>query len=134
MRRRTRSTSGGDLPTTLLHLVRAAESECPQGHAEAFTELTKLALKKVPARGLFDPAVRGEPDLFAAIDGVAVRHLSLADARQAWRGALDASGLPFARRDELERAAHQVQDASDTVYFYAGLAFGLAFVCAYRPG
>jgi hypothetical protein len=132
--RRSRSLSRGDLPPTLQHLVRAAQSECPHGHAEALTELTSLALRKVPSRGLFDPAVRGEPDLFAAIDAVATRHLALAGARQAWRGALDAAELPFARRDDLERTAQQVQDVSDTAYFYAGLAFGLAFVCAYRSG
>jgi len=132
--RRTRRDTRADLPPTLQQLVHAAKLECPQGHAEALTELTVLAVRKIPSRGLFDPAVRGEPELFAAIEAVAVRHLALANARSAWRGALDAAELPFARRDEVERAAQHVQDVSETTYFYAGLAFGLAFVCAYRAG
>jgi hypothetical protein len=130
--RRARREARADLPPTLQHLVNAAKLECPGGHAEAFTELTTLAVRKIPARGLFDPAVRGEPELFDAIEAVAVRHLALANARAAWRGALDSAELTFSRRDEVERAAQRVQDISETTYFYAGLAFGLAFVCAYR--
>jgi hypothetical protein len=130
--RRPRREVSGALPPTLQHLVHAAKLECPHGHAEALTELTALAVRKIPSRGLFDPAVRGEPELFAAIEAVAVRHLALSTARTAWRGALDAADLTFAQRDEVERAAQHVRDISETAYFYAGLAFGLAFVCAYR--
>jgi hypothetical protein len=36
------------------------------------------------------------------------------------------------QRDALEEAALQVQSVSDTAYFYAGLAFGLAFVYVHR--
>jgi len=123
---------GNELPATLQQLVHAAETECPRGHAEALAELTTLAMRKIPSRGVFDPAVRGEPDLFAAIEAVAIRHLALANARTAWRAALDDAELTFARRDEIDRAAQHVQGISDTAYFYAGLAFGLSFVCAYR--
>ena len=130
--RRSRREARGDLPAPLLQLLHAAELECPHGHAEALTELTTLAIRKIPARGIFDPAVHGEPELFTAIEAVAVRHLSLANARAAWRGAIDAAELPFAKRDDLERTAQRVLDISETTYFYAGLAFGLAFVCAYR--
>ena len=125
---------GNELPATLLQLVHAAQAECPRGHAEALEELTTLAMRKIPSRGLFDPAVRGEPDLFAAIEAVAIRHFALSNARTAWRSALDDAELTFARRDEIERAAQHVQGISDTAYFYAGLAFGLSFVCAYRTG
>jgi hypothetical protein len=121
-------------PPTLRHLIRAAERECPRGHAEALLELTALAISKVPARGIFDPAARGEHELFAAIESVAQTHLELPDARAAWRRALEAAALNLDRRDEIERAALQVQGVSDTAYFYAGLAFGLAAVCIYRSG
>jgi hypothetical protein len=131
--RRARREARGDLPAPLLHLLHAAELECPHGHAEALTELTTLAIRKIPARGIFDPAVHGEPELFAAIESVAIRHLALATARTAWRAAIDEAELPFAKRDHLERAAQHVLDISETTYFYAGLAFGLAFVCVYRP-
>jgi uncharacterized protein involved in type VI secretion and phage assembly len=97
-------------------------------------ELTALALSKAPARGIFDPTARGEHELFAAIESVAQTHLDLADARAAWRSALQSAALTLDRRDEIERAALQVQGVSDTAYFYAGLAFGLAAVCIYRTG
>jgi hypothetical protein len=89
--------------------------------------LTTLALRKVPSRGIFDPAVRGEDDLFTSIDAVATRHLHLGEARADWRRALDAAELSFDRRDDIEQAALRVRSVSDTSYFYAGLAFGLAF-------
>ena len=134
MRRgRSRVVTVADWHPTLRQLVRAAELECPRGHAEALLELTALALHKVPARGIFDPSVHEEPELFAAIESVAKTHLELASARTEWRSAVDASGLSFERRDELERAALHVQSVSDTAYFYAGLAFGLAFVFTCRP-
>lgn len=132
--------SGGSRPATpagwppaLRHLIRAAELECPPGHAEALVELTTLALRKVPARGIFDPAARGEHEVFAAIESVARAHLELSDARAAWRAALEAAELPLERRDDIERTALQVQSVSDTAYFYAGLAFALTAVCLYRP-
>ena len=134
MRRRPLpSLTPADWPPTLRRLVQAAERECPRGHGSALRELTALALDKVPARGIFDPGARGEDDLFAAIEAVAHAHLELAGARSSWRGALDAAKLEIDRRDALEQAALEVQSVSDTAYFYAGLAFGLAFVCLCRP-
>jgi hypothetical protein len=131
-RRRSRPAALAEWPPALRQIVRAAEHECPRGHAETLAELTELALRKVPARGIFDPAARGEPDLFAAIEAAAVAHLRLAEARGRWRQTLDAAGIPFERRDEIERAALEVQSISDTAYFYSGLAFALVFVCVYR--
>ena len=132
--RQPRSPSAGvaEWPLPLRQLVSAARTECPAGHAEMLTELTVLAIRKVPARGIFDPTARGEDDLFSAIEAIALRHLELADARTIWRRSLDGAGLPFERRDAIESAARQLLDVSDTAYFYTGLAFGLAFVCAYR--
>ena len=91
-----------------------------------------VAMRKVPARGIFDPAIRGENDLFAAIDGVATKHLGRSAARTRWRRAIETPKLPFEARDEIDGAAQQMQAISDTAYFYAGLAFGLAYVCTCR--
>lgn len=130
--RRSRSATSADWPESFRHLIRSAETECPSGHAAALRALTVLALRKVPARGIFDPAVRGDDELFAAIESVARTHLELSRARHAWRGALEAAALSMERRDEIESAALQVQSVSDTAYFYAGLAFGLASAVVYR--
>src|SRR5262245_52693461 len=120
MSRRKSSTSAAatrsDWPRSLVWLIKAAALECPRGHSEALRDLTTLALRKVPARGVFDPAARGEHELFVAIESVAQTHLELADARAAWRGALETSGLDLVHRDDLERAALQVQSVSDTAY------------------
>lgn len=134
MARRRSSAELTEWPPVLRHLVRAAERECPSGHAEALVELTALALRKVPARGVFDPGSRGEDDLFGAIEAVARDHLELAAARAAWQAALDSAALGFEHRDEIARAALQVQSVSDTAHYYAGLAFGLAASSVFRPG
>jgi hypothetical protein len=132
--RRSQPVMPAEWPQTLRHVIRAAQLECPRGHAAALLELTALAISKVPSRGIFDPAVRGEDDLFSAIEAAARNHLELTDARTAWRAALEAAGLDLERRDDIEQAASQVQCVSDTAYFYAGLAFGLAALCVYRTG
>lgn len=131
-RRRSASPSLASFPLPLQRLVRAAEIECPAGHAEALQALTALALHKVPARGIFEPGTREEPELYSAIESVARAHLDLAEARAGWRAALKAAQLPIERRDDLETAALEVQSASDTAYFYAGLAFGLTFSYLHR--
>jgi len=131
---RSRPAKLAEWPHTLRAVIQAAQLECPSGHAHALVELTKLAVHKVPARGIFDPGVRGEEDMYKAIETVARQYLELTDARAAWRRALDAADLELERRDEIERAALQVQNASDTAYFYTGLAFGLVSLCVYRAG
>jgi hypothetical protein len=123
-----------DWPPVMRELLRAAETECPPGHAAALADLTTLAMRKVPARGVFDPGAQGEHDLFVEIEAIGRAHLALSEAEAAWRQALRAAAMPVEKRDALERAAVQVQTASDTAYFYAGLAFGLVFVCVYRSG
>jgi len=133
MRRRSRDpVEPVGLPVHLRHVLRAAERECPRGHAQALRELTALAVQKVPARGIFDPAARGEEDLFKAIEKVADRHLGRGPARAAWKRAMRRGRLDLETRDGIERAALQVQGASDSVYFYTGLAFGLTWLSVYR--
>ncbi|MGH9160820.1 MAG: hypothetical protein ACRD2X_12665 [Vicinamibacteraceae bacterium] len=132
MPRRSRTYTLADWHPALRRLVRIAELECPDGHAEALFELIALAMRKVPTRGIFDPGSRSEPELFAAIESVARSHLEFGDARAAWRKALKAAALTLEERDGIETAAVQVQAASDTAYYYAGLSFGLVFVYASR--
>lgn len=127
---RTRAVTGW--PPLVQHVLQSAEHECPRGHARALADLMDVAMRKVPARGIFDPAIRGENDLFAAIDGVATTHLGRRAARTRWRRAIETPKLPFEARDEIDGAAQQMQAISDTAYFYAGLAFGLAYVCTCR--
>jgi hypothetical protein len=131
-RRRPRPVMSAEWTPTLQQLVRVAHEECPHGHAQAFAAFVALAMTKVPSRGIFDPAVRGEPDMFAAIEAIARTHLGVGTARAGWKASLDAAALPFERRDEIERASLQLRSASDTAYYYAGLAFGLAFLSGYR--
>ena len=133
MNRRSPSPAGlADLPAPVRHLIRAAERECPKGHAGALRDLTALAIDKVPARGIFDPTSRGEPELFTAIEGIANRHLGRTRARAEWHRAVRRARLAREASDRIERAAHQVQGVSDTAYFYAGLAFGLTWISVYR--
>jgi hypothetical protein len=124
-RRSPSSLQSAEWPLYLRRVIRAAELECPRGHAQALKELSELALLKVPARGIFDPTSRGEHELFGVIESVARRHLGLVQARRGWHESLGHAGLELAARDEIERAALHVQAVSDTAYYYAGLAFGL---------
>ena len=121
-----------DWPRQLRLLFVAAEHECPAGHAAALRELTTLAQKKGPARGIFDPTFRGEHDLFTAIEDIADRHLGMRPAKAAWKRIVREAGLEPDTRDQVEQAAQQLQAVSDTAYFYAGLAFGLTSVSFYH--
>jgi hypothetical protein len=129
---RRASWSDRDLPVHLRHVFRAADRECPRGHGAALRALTALAVSKVPARGIFDPASRNEQELFTAIEVIANRHLGRRQARAAWRSAIRRANLELDVRDRIERAVLQAQSVSDTAYFYAGLAFGLTWVSIYR--
>lgn len=130
--RPSRSVSVAEWTPAIRGLIRAAELECPAGHAVALRELTELAARKLPSRGLFDPGLRADDGLFSAIESIASAHLGLREARSAWRTALDAANLQFEPRDRIEQSALQIQTISDTSYYYAGLAFGLASVHLYR--
>lgn len=132
MSRRVSSSRPSDVwPAHLRLIVLASERECPPGHARALTDLLSVAMTKVPARGIFDPTSRGEHDLFADIDAIASQHLGMTAARSGWRRALRGARLDLTTRDKVEHAAMRVQGVSDTAYFYAGLAFGLAGVSVY---
>jgi hypothetical protein len=132
MRHRSPLAAPPDWHPALRALIESADQECPAGHAQALRVLMALALRKTPSRGVFDPAVRGEEDLFAAIENVAQRYLDLPEARKAWNKAARAAALTTDQREDLEQAVLQLQMASDSAYFYAGLAFGLAYAYANR--
>ena len=131
--RHSRPGIPADWPPTIRYLVRAAAAECPRGHAETLRDLSALALRKVPARGIFDPGARSEHELFTAIETVARAHLDLRAARAGWSRALHAAQLELERRDAIERAALRLQGVYDTAYFYAGLSFGVAAGWIHRP-
>lgn len=130
--RKVSTTATLELPAHLRHVFDAAERECPRGHARALRDLTSLAVRKVPSRGIFDPTSRGDQELFTAIEVIANRHLGRARARASWTSAVRQAHLQLEARDRIERAALQVQGVSDTAYFYAGLAFGLTWLSVYR--
>jgi hypothetical protein len=132
-RRRSRSAPSPALPSALQHVLRSCEAECPIGHAEALDALVGFAIRKVPVRGIFDPGMRDEPDLDKTVEEIAKEHFQLATAQRKWRRAVKAAHLELSVRDDLETACLEMQIASDTSYFYAGLAFGLTFGYVYRP-
>jgi hypothetical protein len=113
-------------------LILAAERECPAGHAAALSDLLSLAMTKGPARGIFDPAASGEDALYTAFEAVARRHLGMEEARASWQRGLRRARLESEIRDTIESRALRVQGVSDTVYYYAGLAFGLTCGSFYR--
>jgi len=138
MRRRPETTTDrtvacADLPVPVRRVIRAAERECPKGHAGALRELTRLAARKTPARGIFDPTIRGEDDLFKEIEAIADRYLGSRASRKAWNQAIRRARLELDTRDRIERAALEARTVSDIVYFYAGLAFGLTWVSHRDP-
>ena len=133
MRRGPVSPLPAGWPVSLDLILEAARRECPPGHAEALRAFLDLAVVQLPARGLFDPASSGSDELFTAFERIGRDHLSLGEARRAWRTALRRAALPVDRRDELERAALLVQASSDSASYYAGLAFGLAVVLLFGP-
>ena len=130
--RKRPTTTTLDLPAHLRHVLHAAERECPRGHARALRDLTSLAVRKVPSRGIFDPTSRGDQELFTAIEVIASRHLGRSRARASWNSAMQRARLELEARDRIERAALQLQGVSDTAYSYAGLAFGLTWLSVYR--
>lgn len=128
--RRSRATR--QVPPMLRPIIRAARMECPPGHAEALAALAAFAQHKVPARGIFDPGERDEPDFLLTIESVARMHLEFAEARAAWRQTLSSTALSASQRSDIESATHQIMDVSDTAHYYAGLAFGLTYSTPWR--
>jgi hypothetical protein len=101
-----------------------AETGDRPGESNALRALGALALKHVPARGVFAPI---ESELDSAIDDIANRHLRFKKPRKEFFDAT-ADVEPFAKRDEIETAANQLRSVSDRAQFYAGLAFGVTLV------
>jgi hypothetical protein len=112
------------LPHALVRLIRAAEDSGRRGRASVLRELGQLALKTIPAHGIF---VANENDIEMAVEQIARAHLGLARARQEFR---DATRVieSFHQRDPIESAHNHIESVKDEAWFFAGLAFGLTLV------
>lgn len=121
-----------NFPPLLRRLVRAAEAECPPGHAQALVVFIGLALRKEPPRGILAP--RAKPELNAAIRAIARAHFEVDEALAAWRRALTAADS-MADQDDGVLSDGGSGAKVDAAHFYAGLAFGLVFAgpCALVP-
>jgi hypothetical protein len=115
---------------SLMALARAAEHECSTGHAKALRALSSVAATKVPSRGvLWSPGDSDEQELYLVIELIAQRYLGAAAADAAWRRSLDAIApkTTFEEFNDVEGAYLHCRWISQTVHFYAGLAFGVTF-------
>ena len=110
------------LPPLLDRLIYAARKHGDRDRAAALGALGQLAVVALPCHGVFAPA--DEEALYSAIEGVAARHLQFARIRKRRRTALEAI-TSIEKRDAVETACSEFQSVSDSVYFYAGLAFGI---------
>ena len=115
------------LPPLLVHVIQAAihaeehgESTRRPGEAEFLTGMGRLASLNLAAHGVLAPG----PEMWTPIEDLAMAHLDFADAKKEFRDALKRV-KKFKRRDAIESAATRMLSASDTAYYYAGLAFGL---------
>jgi hypothetical protein len=127
-RNRFRSVQG--LPAKLVNVIYAAEFLTEDGEARdmrsvaiALREFGATARWVLPVHGIFVP---NNNDVSLIVQKVADQHLGLQDARHEFREAL-ALVEAFELRDRIESAHGQVGGISDEAYFYAGIAFGLAF-------
>lgn len=87
----------------------------------ALREFGKMARLRIPAYGVLPLS---DDQLFDSIDAIAVKHLSLAVAREAMKAAVERVE-PLASRDEIEVAVDHVCAILNLAYFNAGLAFGV---------
>lgn len=94
-----------------------------RGEADALRCLGHLARVAAPARGVLAPV---EDDLCREIHRIAQLHLGYGRASRRFRKALKRAGT-YKNRDAIETAHAEVINVSSTAYYYAGLAFGLAF-------
>lgn len=127
MSRRQSSVRLKNFPPLLRRLVRAAEAECPPGHAEALTVFISLALRKNAARGIVEQGTNEESELSAAIQSLARAHFEVDEAIAGWRRALTTADLASLERSSRDVASGSVPREPDAASFYAGLAFGLVF-------
>jgi hypothetical protein len=137
-RRRLADVKLSDISPLLIRVIDAARyaeahdtEEDRSGHGNALQLLGRFATLVVPARGVLAPA---QDDLYKFIDGVTATYLSDSDHRKEFNRLL-AKIEPPETRHAIEAVFTQAISASDTAYFYAGLAFGitLADLTGRRP-
>jgi hypothetical protein len=127
--RRHRNEQPVRLPPLLVCLIHAAkyvpdELASRPGHDAALTDLARWALVRVPSEGVL---AHDSSHAFTTIQRIAQRHLQLGEARKSLKHALSTIEA-FETRDAIESATNHVQSVSDTVYYYAGLACGIALM------
>jgi hypothetical protein len=110
------------LPPLLERLILGAEHRGETERAFALSALGRLAVVAIPREGVFGPA--DDEGLYVAIENVARKHCGYRELRQAVKVALEPI-TDFDHREAIENAYNQSDAASDRVYFYAGLAFGV---------
>jgi hypothetical protein len=110
------------LPPLLERLIQGAEQRGETERASALSALGQLALVAIPRDGVFAPA--DDEGLYVAIENVARKHCGYRELRQAVKVALEPI-TDFDHREAIENAYNRSDAASDRVYFYAGLAFGV---------
>lgn len=114
------------LPPLLERLIQGAEYRGESERASALSALGQLALVAIPRDGVFAPAE--DEGLYLAVENVARKHFGYRELRQAVKAALEPI-TDFDHREAIETAYNQSDAASDRVYFYAGLAFGITLAC-----
>jgi hypothetical protein len=127
-RRPVADNKQSDISPLLVRVIDAARyaedydsAEDRSGHANALQLLGRLATLVVPARGVLAPA---EDELYKFINGVTATYLGDSDHRKDFNQLL-AKIEPPETRHSIEAVFTQVICASDTAYFYTGLAFGV---------
>jgi hypothetical protein len=119
------------LSPRLVWLAEAADRECPQGHSAALLDLGAMAVIKAPSRGvLWNPRRRYEDDLRKGIEIAAQQHLGYDKPDAAFDRSLEAIAAKATseERSALATSRSDAESISDTVHYYAGLAFGVTFV------
>lgn len=118
------------LPGALVRIARAASHAAQydsrayrQGEARALIELGHLAGVVVPARGVLAPV---DEDLCREFHEIARNHLGYERASRHFRSGLRRVAK-FEDRDAIEIAHTELLSVTSVTYYYAGLAFGLAF-------
>lgn len=121
MSRRREKQATGALPPLLVRVIRAAHRDGKPDVAQALAAYGHYALMAVPIGGVLS---RDESQFYNAVERVARKHLGFTEARRAFSRTIK-SIEPLERRDGIDSAATAFQGASDSAYFYAGLAFGI---------
>jgi hypothetical protein len=120
------------LPPLLIQVVTAALDGAVFGvrtdrrdEADALVDCGRLAAVAVPACGVLAPT---DDELYMALERIAAARFGLDDAKAAFRKALEKIPSVTTRRVVADAAVDE-RVATDSAFFYGGLAFGITFAC-----